>query len=370
MRQIGTLANEDQARRFGNYLRSLGIANNCDVSFDPVSSHMSYQIWVHEEDKLQQALAAFEEFQNNPSHFQFDSSPQEECGAVEEAPLQQSAYGFRSHLTLFLISLCVLIFFLNTLEELPLLEEGLSENTFLVTPIQAALLYDLPPAIDDMERVIEKYEIKGKKYTQIPPQVKNQLATAENTPYWRGIYDWIVYKIKGEDTAPLEGPLFIRIRQGEIWRLVSPCILHSNFLHLLFNMLWLWYLGRPIEQRLGPVRTLLFSLIAGVGSNTVQYFMSGPFFLGYSGIVTALAGFIWMREKVAPWEGYPITQSVLYFLAFFIGAIFVLDFATFLIQAFTHAAFNPNIANAAHIAGALIGMWLGRYSFFAQRVHR
>ena len=96
--------------------------------------------------------------------------------------------------------------------------------------------------------------------------------------------------------------------------------------------------------------------------------MSGPLFIGYSGIVTALAGFIWMRERIAPWEGYPLNKGTILFLLFFVGAIFALQVVAFCIQIFSHYNFAPNIANTAHIAGALIGAYLARFPFFAQRV--
>lgn len=97
--------------------------------------------------------------------------------------------------------------------------------------------------------------------------------------------------------------------------------------------------------------------------------MSGPFFIGYSGIITALAGFIWMRERLAPWEGYPLNRGTIYFLLFFILAILGLQVAAFFIQVLTTYDFAPNIANTAHISGAVIGALLGRRKFFAQKVH-
>ena len=96
--------------------------------------------------------------------------------------------------------------------------------------------------------------------------------------------------------------------------------------------------------------------------------MSGPFFVGYSGVVTGLAGFIWMRERIAPWEGYPLNRATLLFLLFFILAIFGLQFAAFLMQIFSSRTFAPNIANSAHIGGILIGAYLGQFRFFMQRV--
>ena len=45
-----------------------------------------------------------------------------------------------------------------------------------------------------------------------------------------------------------EIPLFEKIRQGELWRLFTPCILHRDFLHILFNMIWVWILVKQIEE--------------------------------------------------------------------------------------------------------------------------
>ncbi len=363
---VGTLLNENLAHRLSHYLANQGIANKCEVTFDSATGHMSYQLWVHDEDRLAEAFSIMEEFQKNASHPKFDApitqEPEPQVPTQDLPPPRR----FKTHVTHFFLSLCTLVFFLTTLQEIPLRKEGLSEQTFLMTPLQMLFLFDLPPAFDHLEKTIEKYE--SQKVDAIPPEVIAELESAEKSPYWRGVYDWVVSKIKGEDTHLDEGPLFYRIRQGEVWRLFTPCLLHGNLLHILFNMLWLWYLGRPIEQRIGPLRTLLLTLIAGVGPNVVQYLMSGPFFLGYSGIVMGLAGFIWMRERVAPWEGYPLNKATVLFLFFFIGAIFALQVVAFCIQVFTSNNFAPQIANTAHIVGGLLGAYLARFSLFAQRV--
>jgi GlpG protein len=131
-------------------------------------------------------------------------------------------------------------------------------------------------------------------------------------------------------------------------------------------MIWLWVLGRPIEQRIGAGRTLLLTFAAAIASNVVQYLMSGPLFLGYSGVVMGLAGFIWMRERIAPWEGYPVQKGTMLFLGFFILAMFVLQSLSFFVQIFSDLPFILSIANTAHIAGAIVGMLLGRLSLFAR----
>jgi GlpG protein len=374
MRVIGTISHENQARRLSHYLTSQGIANSCETCFEASTSHMSYQIWIHDEDKIQVAQSILEEFQKSPADSRFDAPlpeptplPVSEDEEKENRPL---LHRFKAHLTHFVIALCALVFFLNTLQEMPLRKEGLSENTFLMTPIQALFMYDLPPVFEELEKIVEKYDLSNENIQQIPPAVQAEIKAANESPYFKGVYNWIVSQIKGEDSLSDSGSLFRKIREGEIWRLFTPCLLHQGLLHILFNMLWVWYLGRPIEERIGFSRTLLLTLFLGVFSNTLQYLMSGPFFIGYSGIVTGLAGFIWMRERKAPWEGYPLNRSTLLFLLFFIGAIFALQLASFIIQVFTTYQFTPNIANTAHISGAILGALFGRLDFFAQRVKK
>jgi membrane associated rhomboid family serine protease len=53
---------------------------------------------------------------------------------------------------------------------------------------------------------------------------------------------------------------------GEWWRLVTCGFLHGSPIHLLFNMLMLWWFGRPLEALLGRGRFLavyFLSILAG-----------------------------------------------------------------------------------------------------------
>ncbi len=337
MRQIGTIPHENLARRFMDYLRTQGISAKCDVVFGPQDGQMSYQIWIQDEDRLEEASQLLQEFEKSPLAPKFDAPEREPEPILTSEEPSQAPHQFKTYLTYFLIALCSLIYFVDVLQRFEIAKKvDASVLSRALTPIQEELMYDLPPE--------------------------------NNGPYWKGIYSWGVAKIKGENTSSFEGPLFTYIRQGDVWRLFTPCLLHKDLLHILFNMLWLWYLGRPIEQRIGPLRLLILTVIAGVLTNTMQYLMSGPLFIGYSGVVTALAGFIWMREKIAPWEGYPLTRATIFFLLFFILAILGLQIVSLALQLFTSYTFAPNIANTAHIAGMIIGAILARFHFFAQRV--
>ncbi len=335
MRLIGSVDREDRARRLSAYLYSRGIDNRCEVSSDAEIGKKSYAVWIVDEDKITVAQEILAEFQKEPSHPKFDS---EERGRGEEKEWNGQGMPFApkprgTPVSFLILFVCCAIFFLNGVQEASL------GAVSPMTPIVSALLYDTP-------------------------------SETAGGVYWKGIGDWIFSLLTQTDFLLGEGTLFAKVRQGEVWRLFSPSILHTQFLHILFNMIWLWILSRPVEQRIGSVRLALFTLIAGIGSNTLQYLVSGPFFLGYSGVALALAGLVWARQKRAPWEGYALHRTTFWFLMFFVGAMFALSAVSFMFALFFGKGFAPNIANTAHISGVFIGLFLGRFSLFAQRVKR
>lgn len=345
MRLIGAIVTETQAHRFCAYLARQGIESRCEGLLDAETGQFIYQVWVADEDRLPEAKESLSRFEADPMESRFDH-PVVQMQPEEEVSLSR-ATAFKRRLafpiTTFFLTLCCSIFLINLMQEIESRKEG---SSLLFTPIQRLFLYDFPPVIEE----------------------GSSIETVERASYWHGLYDWILLKAKDQDTRVAEGPLFMKIRQGEGWRLFSPCVLHLNLLHILFNMIWLWVLGRPIEQRIGSGRTLLMALVIGILSNTAQYVMSGPFFLGYSGIVMGQAGFIWMREKIAPWEGYPLQRSTILFLIIFILAMLGLQLLSFFVQVFSELPFILNIANTAHLIGGLVGAWLGRFRYFAWRV--
>ncbi len=73
------------------------------------------------------------------------------------------------------------------------------------------------------------------------------------------------------------------------WRLVTYLFLHGSILHVAFNMLWLWWMGRPVEQQLGSRNFLVIYFGSGVGGALINLVFS-PFFgtaitIGASGAV-------------------------------------------------------------------------------------
>lgn len=148
-------------------------------------------------------------------------------------------------------------------------------------------------------------------------------------------------------------------QDGQLWRLITPVFLHFGLLHITFNALWCWELGRRIEQTLGSLNLLgLFLVIAAV-SNSAQQAVSGPvLFGGLSGVVYGWLGFAWTAGRINPqWRGLTPSTGIMLFmvgwlLICIVGVVDVLGFS---------------VANAAHVGGLLSGVVLGGLFGLAHR---
>jgi GlpG protein len=365
MRLIKTFENEELARRFSNFLQKEGIENSLDVEMDEETKKFSYSIWVHSEDLLNFSKKHLKEFERDPKNKKFDVSliekPKEEKEKVwEETPERKK--GKTLFITNFFLFLCVFIYFINLFQELEIRKKNPGLKYVALTPIVNVFLYDTPYLLMKVDALIKKYRIDPTKDVKAQPkEVQEKMAELDQMPIFRGLYEAILKKNK----KFLDGKMFEKIREGQVWRVFTPCILHKGFLHILFNMLWLFILGKQIEARITRFKYILLILIVGIVSNTFQYLMSGPYFLGYSGVVMGMVGFIWSRQRVAPWEGYPLPKGIFLFLGIYVLLMFVLSFFTFITEAFDFTIGTINIANTAHISGAIVGWVLGRLPFFA-----
>jgi membrane associated rhomboid family serine protease len=74
--------------------------------------------------------------------------------------------------------------------------------------------------------------------------------------------------------------------------LITFNFLHGGFLHILFNMVFLWAFGRTMEASLGHWKFLIFYLLGGVGAGLLQLALTPgniPL-VGASGAIAAVLG--------------------------------------------------------------------------------
>ncbi len=137
----------------------------------------------------------------------------------------------------------------------------------------------------------------------------------------------------------------------QYWRLATPALLHFGWLHITFNCLWLWELGRRCEQVLGSGNAFGLMLVIAIASNCSQYLYGGPsLFGGLSGVVYGLLGFAWVAPLLQPaWRIQPAPVIMLFMVGWLVAGVFGLIEAVGL----------GRIANAAHIGGLLSGAVLG-----------
>ncbi len=72
--------------------------------------------------------------------------------------------------------------------------------------------------------------------------------------------------------------------------LVTSMFVHSGWLHILSNMLYLWIFGNNIEDRLGMVRFTIFYLISGLAAAATQIAINPASRLPMIGASGAIAG--------------------------------------------------------------------------------
>ncbi|GAB5415874.1 MAG: rhomboid family intramembrane serine protease [Congregibacter sp.] len=165
--------------------------------------------------------------------------------------------------------------------------------------------------------------------------------------------EWIAQLTYGEFEVRGGRPVFVDADavSRQWWRLITPAFLHFGWMHIVFNSLWCWELGRRIESRLGSRQLIgLFWVIAAV-STFAQHVSTGPsLFGGLSGVVYGLLGFAWVGGRLNPdWRSMAPANPIMLFMVGWLvicllGVVNVLGFS---------------VANAAHLGGLICGALLG-----------
>jgi len=292
MRHIGSFANEAQARYFTDFLLSREIRSHLDQEAD-----RSWSIWIRDEDQVEEAQSALARFQANPTAPEFQKAPEAAAKAreAEAKDLEKYRRRIRSSKSLFV----------------KFGGYGIGLLTFSLMLVCAYVAIFSKFGHDDQ---------------------------------W--LRDWHI-------TDPMDhtGRFLPEVSQGQFWRLITPIFIHYGPLHLIFNMMLFYQLGSMIEARQNSLFLLAFIAVSAALSNFAEYYFYHHInFGGMSGIVYALAGYIWIRGKYNRASGLFLSKQT------------VTSLLIWLVVCFTGIV-GP-VANGAHLAGLITGMVWGRASAY------
>jgi rhomboid protease GluP len=140
------------------------------------------------------------------------------------------------------------------------------------------------------------------------------------------------------------------VLRGQIWRYLTPILLHVGLTHFLVNMYSLYVIGPAVERPFGPIRFLSIYFLSGLGgvaaslafSQTPSAGASGAIF----GLLGALAGFLFLHRELLGQSGSGQLRHIV--------LVAVINLAIGL---------SPGIDNWGHLGGLLTGIalsfWLG-----------
>jgi len=285
MRQVGIADNQPKATRFASYLVTQGIAAHAEQEPE------GWAVWVRDEDHFDQARSEFQHFLETPNDTRYEGAEQKAEAIVRERVRQQA---------------------------------------------------------EAKKNVVEVRSQWNRPATRRAPLTFTLLGLCILVSLFTGFGKNEYWKELSFSTARNVDGLagFADIKNGQVWRIVTPIFGHGDALHLLFNCYWLFILGSLIENSKGTLKLGILVLIGAVISNVLQAWFEGPNFLGISGVVCALFGYIWMKSLYAPGEGMQLNPMTIYI---FVGYLFLC----------LTGLFGDRIANVAHFAGLGVGIVAG-----------
>ncbi len=158
-------------------------------------------------------------------------------------------------------------------------------------------------------------------------------------------------------SSPQAGEYFTTGQQ--IFSLFSYMFLHGGFWHLLGNMWSLYIFGDNVEDRLGPVRYLVFYILCGLASGLSHLAINWGSRIPTIGASGAIAGVMGAYFLLYPYSRI-LTFIPIFFIPYFIEVPAFFFLGLWFLMQFLSAAGTPahggGIAWWAHIGGFLFGM--------------
>ncbi len=140
--------------------------------------------------------------------------------------------------------------------------------------------------------------------------------------------------------------------QPQIWQFVTYSFLHANWMHIIFNMYFLYLFGNNVNDKLGHTGYTCFYLAGAVLSGIGHVMLSELPVLGASGAVAAVTGAYLVL--------FPKTLITIVYWFFFIGrmdlpAIYFIGLKMIVIDNIVNKS-TPLVAYNAHLSGYAFGI--------------
>jgi membrane associated rhomboid family serine protease len=165
--------------------------------------------------------------------------------------------------------------------------------------------------------------------------------------------------IISEDGALIFGALEldkVALAGGELWRLLTVTLVHGGanadplfaLMHLGFNMYALYICGPVVEQIYGPIRAIVFYLVAAIGASIATFAFGGSqFVVGASGAIFGLFGILFAASRLH----LPMLDRRGRALVGQVGSLILINVLIGFSLGF--------VDNVAHIGGLVTGFLLG-----------
>ena len=130
------------------------------------------------------------------------------------------------------------------------------------------------------------------------------------------------------------------------WGALTYMFLHANLMHLLVNMMVLFFFGPPLESRWGSTEFIKFYLVCGLGGVGLSFVFASASIVGASaaiyGLMLAFAMY-WPEAPIYIWGIFPVKAKWL------VGFLFVISLMSAV------GGGSGNIAHFAHLGGIVTG---------------
>jgi membrane associated rhomboid family serine protease len=143
------------------------------------------------------------------------------------------------------------------------------------------------------------------------------------------------------------------IMLGRVWQLVTYMFLHGGVMHLLVNMLTLFFIGPELERTMGPRRFLSIYFVSGILGGLAWLlltFPSGAICVGASAAVFGLLG-----AFAALFPHRSITLLVFFVLPLTMRAWVMVAILALIQLLYLITPGGDNVAYAAHLGGVAVG---------------